>query len=208
MDKLAKGSCAQYHANAPLAYFKQIYFWKTPIAQCGGRPDELHGLHEVAAGLDPAQGLSPRRHSECAADLGGALWRRRWLKAVSLLSPPVGAFLVVYIAALVALFVTAFWTIDSFTGLSSIHSWTIDELLAALERLGAYRTIALRTIGIAAAVTVTDAIIAIPFAYFMARLAGPRVRADPLRARPAPALGELPRARLRVAADPRTTTAC
>jgi putative spermidine/putrescine transport system substrate-binding protein len=35
MDKLAKGSCAQYHANAPLAYFKQIKFWKTPVAQCG-----------------------------------------------------------------------------------------------------------------------------------------------------------------------------
>jgi putative spermidine/putrescine transport system substrate-binding protein len=35
MDKLSKGSCEQYHANAPLAYFKKIYFWKTPIAQCG-----------------------------------------------------------------------------------------------------------------------------------------------------------------------------
>ena len=35
MDKLSKGSCAQYHANAPLEYFKQIHFWKTPIADCG-----------------------------------------------------------------------------------------------------------------------------------------------------------------------------
>ena len=35
MDKLSKGSCAQYHANAPLAYFKKIYFWKTPISDCG-----------------------------------------------------------------------------------------------------------------------------------------------------------------------------
>ena len=35
MDKLSAGSCEQYHANAPLAYFKQIYFWKTPIAACG-----------------------------------------------------------------------------------------------------------------------------------------------------------------------------
>jgi len=35
MDKISKGSCAQYHADAPLAYFKQIYFWKTPIADCG-----------------------------------------------------------------------------------------------------------------------------------------------------------------------------
>jgi putative spermidine/putrescine transport system substrate-binding protein len=40
MDKLSKGSCEQYHANAPLAYFKQIYFWKTPIADCGnGKSD-------------------------------------------------------------------------------------------------------------------------------------------------------------------------
>jgi putative spermidine/putrescine transport system substrate-binding protein len=35
MNALAKGSCAQYHANAPLKYFKQIHFWKTPIADCG-----------------------------------------------------------------------------------------------------------------------------------------------------------------------------
>jgi len=35
MDKIAKGSCKQYHADAPLAYFKKIYFWKTPIADCG-----------------------------------------------------------------------------------------------------------------------------------------------------------------------------
>jgi len=35
MDKLSKGSCAQYHANAPLKYFAQIHFWKTPIADCG-----------------------------------------------------------------------------------------------------------------------------------------------------------------------------
>ncbi len=40
MNTLSKGSCAQYHANAPLKYFKQIYFWKTPIADCGnGKKD-------------------------------------------------------------------------------------------------------------------------------------------------------------------------
>ena len=40
MDTLSKGSCAQYHANAPLKYFKQIHFWKTPIADCGnGKSD-------------------------------------------------------------------------------------------------------------------------------------------------------------------------
>jgi putative spermidine/putrescine transport system substrate-binding protein len=35
MDKLSKGSCAQYHANAPSAYFKSIKFWKTPTKSCG-----------------------------------------------------------------------------------------------------------------------------------------------------------------------------
>jgi putative spermidine/putrescine transport system substrate-binding protein len=40
MNKLSKGSCDRYHANAPLKFFRQIYFWKTPIADCGnGKKD-------------------------------------------------------------------------------------------------------------------------------------------------------------------------
>jgi putative spermidine/putrescine transport system substrate-binding protein len=40
MDKLQKGACAQYHANAPASYFDSIKFWKTPIANCGnGKSD-------------------------------------------------------------------------------------------------------------------------------------------------------------------------
>jgi putative spermidine/putrescine transport system substrate-binding protein len=35
MNKLAKGSCATYHANAPEAYYASIKFWKTPLADCG-----------------------------------------------------------------------------------------------------------------------------------------------------------------------------
>jgi len=34
MDKLQKGSCAAYHANAPASYFQTIKFWKTPLATC------------------------------------------------------------------------------------------------------------------------------------------------------------------------------
>ncbi len=40
MNKIAKGSCEAYHANAPAAYFNTIKFWKTPLAQCGnGKSD-------------------------------------------------------------------------------------------------------------------------------------------------------------------------
>jgi putative spermidine/putrescine transport system substrate-binding protein len=35
MNKISKGSCAQYHANAPESYYRQIKFWKTPVADCG-----------------------------------------------------------------------------------------------------------------------------------------------------------------------------
>jgi putative spermidine/putrescine transport system substrate-binding protein len=40
MDKLQKGACTQYHANAPESYFNAIKFWKTPISDCGnGKKD-------------------------------------------------------------------------------------------------------------------------------------------------------------------------
>ena len=40
MDKLAKGSAAQYHCGASAAYFNSIKFWKTPVADCGnGKKD-------------------------------------------------------------------------------------------------------------------------------------------------------------------------
>jgi len=35
MNKLAAGSCAQYHANEPESYYASIKFWKTPLAACG-----------------------------------------------------------------------------------------------------------------------------------------------------------------------------
>ena len=107
--------------------------------------------------------------------LGGALFRRPGLKGLALLSPPVLAFTLVYVAALAALFVSAFWTVDPFTSLT-IHSWTADNF-RELWNVATYHTVALRTVSIAAAVTVTDAAIAFPFAYYMARVASPRMRA-------------------------------
>jgi putative spermidine/putrescine transport system permease protein len=114
------------------------------------------------------------RHGACRR-LVPPLWRRRWLKGVSLLAPPVLAFLVVYVAALVALFISSLWTVDPFTS-ETIHHWTFDNF-RELWHGAVYRNVALRTVTIAAAVTVTDALIAFPFAYFMARVASRRTRA-------------------------------
>jgi len=113
-----------------------------------------------------AQANPPLRFGRRARRLGGAL---------ALFSLPVGFFVAIYIAALVALFVSAFWSVNSFTGLLE-HVWTTSNF-STLWHGSVYRTVALRTIGIAAAVTITDAVIAFPFAYFMARVASPRMRA-------------------------------
>jgi putative spermidine/putrescine transport system permease protein len=103
-----------------------------------------------------------------------ALFRRPWLRGSLLLSGPLGWMLLIYIAALVVLFLSAFWTVDPFTG-QVVHDWGLRNFKTIAES-DTYRTIALRTIGIAAAVTVTDAILAFPFAYFAARLASRRMQ--------------------------------
>src|SRR3954454_21774566 len=108
--------------------------------------------------------------------LSAAFWRHPWVKGSALLSPPVLAYLLVYIGALAVLFVSAFWTVDSFTG-KLVHQWTLENFKTVFSTSDpVYLRIAARTIGIAAAVTATDAVLAFPLAYFMARVARPRSR--------------------------------
>ncbi len=106
--------------------------------------------------------------------LSVALYRRPWLRGSLLLSGPLGWMLFIYIAALVVLFLSAFWTVDPFTG-NVLHHWGLQNFKTIVQS-GTYREIAFRTIGIAVAVTITDAILAFPFAYFAARLASRRMQ--------------------------------
>jgi len=53
------------------------------------------------------------------ARVSAALWRRAWLRATLTLSPPLAWFLVIYLASLLVMLVTAFWTL-----LVSPISWT------------------------------------------------------------------------------------
>jgi putative spermidine/putrescine transport system permease protein len=103
------------------------------------------------------------------------LWRRPWLRAAGLLTPPLLWFVLVYLLALVALFISAFWTIDPFTS-ELVKHWNVDNFTQIFQQPD-LRNIIFRTIGLAAAVTVTDALLALPIAYFMARIASPRLRA-------------------------------
>jgi putative spermidine/putrescine transport system permease protein len=106
--------------------------------------------------------------------LSTALWRRPWARATLLLTPPLAWFLLVYIASLVILLVTAFWSVNPFTT-NIDKTWTLSNF-HQIFTTPAYLSDIGQTVGMAAAVTVTDAVIAFPFAYFMARVAAPRTR--------------------------------
>ena len=107
--------------------------------------------------------------------LSAVFWRRGWLRGLLLLLLPLAFFALIYLAALVVLLISAFWSVDPLTT-ELVRTWNLDNFKTVFTE-PTYRTIAVRTIGIAASVTVTDAIVALPFAYFMARLASPRMRA-------------------------------
>ena len=108
------------------------------------------------------------------ARASAALWRRPWARATLLLTPPLAWFVLLYLAALVVLLITAFWQINPFT--TNIERvWSLNNLTTIFSS-SAYRGIILRTAGMAAAVTLVDAIVAFPFAYYMARLASSRTR--------------------------------
>lgn len=99
---------------------------------------------------------------------------RRLLQLIALLLPPMFWLVVVYLGAIAFLLVSAFWGLNSFTG-DVVHTYSTGNLHAVFTQ-PLYRTVALRTLKIALAVTVIDALIALPMAFYMSVIAGPRLR--------------------------------
>lgn len=106
--------------------------------------------------------------------VSSALYRRPRLRLGLLLSPPMLWLGVAYLGALAALFVTALWSQNSFTGLVE-RDWSLDSF-RTLFTVEVYRTIALRTVAVAVLVTVIDAVVAFPIALYMSKVASPRLR--------------------------------
>ena len=102
------------------------------------------------------------------------LHRRPGLRAGLLLTPPMLWLGVAYLGALAALFLTSLWSQNSFTG-EIERTWTLDNF-KTLFTLDVYRVITFRTLGVAALVTLVDAILAFPIAFFMAKVASVRLQ--------------------------------
>jgi putative spermidine/putrescine transport system permease protein len=120
-----------------------------------------------------AEAAAPRRSA--GRKLAGLFHGRPRLQVGSLLAGPVGWLVIGYLGSLAVLLVTAFWSVDALSG-EVIQEFTFENF-EALWNEPVYRDIIGRTVGVAAAVTVTDAILAFPIAFYMAKIASNRGKA-------------------------------
>ncbi|OBQ67734.1 ABC transporter permease [Mesorhizobium erdmanii] len=106
--------------------------------------------------------------------LSDLFWRRPQLLLLLMLLPPVLWLGIVYIGSLFALLAQSFFSIDEFSGLINreLTLKTYGDLLQA-----ANLDIILRTVTMAALVTLASAVVAFPIAYYAARYARGRWKA-------------------------------
>jgi putative spermidine/putrescine transport system permease protein len=100
--------------------------------------------------------------------------RKPTLRAASLLSLPLLWLGVIYIGSLFALFITSIWKIDTFTS-KIIREFTLENFIDIFSDR-AYFNVTIRTLFVAICVTILCAVIAIPMAFFIARIAKPKSR--------------------------------
>ena len=122
-----------------------------------------------AAGL----GAAPQKRS-AGRRLADLFHGRPRLQVGSLLAAPLGWLVILYLGSLAVLLVASFWSVDPLSG-ELVKGFTFDNF-KELWNTDVYRSVAFRTIGVASAVTVTDALLAFPIAFYMAKIASPRAK--------------------------------
>jgi putative spermidine/putrescine transport system permease protein len=114
----------------------------------------------------PRKGLGRR--------LSTYLYRHPGVGLALLLAAPIGWLVVVYLGSLFVLLLASVWNVDPFTS-QVVHTYTFDNFKRLYDE-DVYRIVAWRTVRMAAFVTVADAVLAFPVAYYMARVASSRTR--------------------------------
>lgn len=103
------------------------------------------------------------------------LYPRRRAQLWLLLAAPLLWIGLVYLGSLLILLLNAFWAKDAFTNKVTPFDWTLKAVIDIVTK-PVYAIVAGRTLLIAVLVTLTDAVLAFPIAYYMARIASPRRR--------------------------------
>ncbi|WP_214317920.1 ABC transporter permease [Nonomuraea sediminis] len=118
--------------------------------------------------------MSVARAEPLRRRIAATLHRRARLRLALLLSVPMLWLGLAYLGALGALFLSAFWTTDVFTG-NVVKQLTADNFRQLLT-VDVYRTVAIRSVLVAVAVTLIDLVVAFPMAFAMAKLTPPRAQ--------------------------------
>ncbi len=120
-----------------------------------------------AAGISGRSAILPDRGGISGA-LSDTFWRRPKLLLLLLLLPPVLWLGIVYLGSLFALLLQSFFSIDEFSGMIN-REFTLKTYAELLQPSNL--DIIMRTVVMAALVTVASAIVAFPIAYYAARYA-------------------------------------
>jgi putative spermidine/putrescine transport system permease protein len=102
------------------------------------------------------------------------LHRHRKVRLFALLSAPITWLGLAYLGSLGAMLLTSFYSVDSFTTkmIKHVGFGNYNELWTQKV----YRRVTTRTVGVALAVTVLDLLLAVPIAFYLAKVASPKVR--------------------------------
>ena len=106
--------------------------------------------------------------------LAAWLHNRPKVKLAALLTAPLFWLVVAYIGSLSSLLVTSFYSINSFTG-NVIHTFTFDNFKEVFSN-SSYHNVILRTLGISISVTLICGFLAVPIAFYIAKIAKPRAQ--------------------------------
>ncbi|GAA4260650.1 ABC transporter permease [Dactylosporangium darangshiense] len=106
--------------------------------------------------------------------IAGFFHRHPRARLAALLSAPLAWLLVAYLGSLAVLLTSSLWQVNTFTG-EVVHETTLGNFRTILTE-PVYRTVVLRSVTVAAAVTLIDGLLAVPMAFFMAKVAPARYR--------------------------------
>ena len=121
-----------------------------------------------------AEHVEPPPRQSLGRRLSTFFYRHPWVGVGVLLAVPLAWLVGVYLGSLFFLLLASLWNTDPFTS-ELVYDYTFDNFRRIFEE-EVYREVAWRTIKMAAFVTLADAVLAFPIAYYLARVAAPRTR--------------------------------